>query len=197
MRKRRLEMILEGVRGFSSPDPGMEQYFTPPAVAARLLYQAYLNGDLGGVVFDLGCGTGVLAIGAALLGAPWVVGFDRDLGALRIARENSRRLSVDVDFVACNIWDVSGKAGVVVMNPPFGAQVRFGDRPFLRKALEVADVVYSIHNAGSYSFVKSFISPAVITWRCEVSFPLKRTFMFHKKDIVHIKVEIYRIEKRD
>jgi len=82
------------------------------------------------------------------------------------------------------------------MNPPFGAQVRGSDRPFLVRALEVADVIYSIHNEGSYEFIKKFISPAVITDRYKVGFPLKRTFKFHKKDIEVVNAEIYRIENR-
>ncbi len=68
MKKRKLEMILEKVKGFERPDVSREQYATPATVAAELLYFAFMNGDLAGSVVDLGCGTGVLAIGASLLG---------------------------------------------------------------------------------------------------------------------------------
>jgi putative methylase len=43
-------------------------------------------------VIDLGTGTGMLALGAALRGPAAVVGVDLDGGALRIAQENRRRV---------------------------------------------------------------------------------------------------------
>ena len=173
----------------------MEQYPTPAPVAAELLYCALMQGDLGGTVYDLGCGTGVLAIGAKLLGAKKVTGFDSDDMAIKIARKNAKKAGACVKFIASDIGDVSGKADTVVMNPPFGAQRKHADRAFLKKGLEVADVVYSLHNAGSRDFIKKFISPCVITHCIPVQFTLKRTFHFHKKDRVVREVELYRMRK--
>ncbi len=195
MKQRQLEILLEQVPVFESPSPSLEQYTTPATIAAELLYFALMKGDLVDTVYDLGCGTGILAIGAALVDAPTVVGFDIDMDALITARQSAKKLGVDVvEFVCSGIQDVPGRAHTVIMNPPFGAQVRGNDRPFLVRALEVADVIYSIHNKGSYEFIKKFISSAVITDRYKVSFPLRRTFKFHKKDIEVVNVEIYRIE---
>lgn len=196
MKKKHLEILLEQVEGFKSPKPSKEQYATPATVAAELLHFALMRGDIADTVYDLGCGSGVLAIGAKLLGAEKVIGFDDDRDALEIARANAKKLGVDVEFVCSNINEVCGKAHTVVMNPPFGAQVRGSDRPFLRKALELSSVVYSIHNAGSSEFIKKFISPSVVTDYRLIDFPIKRTFMFHKKEVQVIKAEIYRIEKR-
>jgi putative methylase len=196
MKQRQLEILLEQVAVFESPSPSLEQYTTPAGIAAELLYFALMRGDLVDTVYDLGCGTGILAIGAALVDAPNVVGFDIDMNALITARQSAKKLSVDVEFVCSSIQDVPGRVHTVIMNPPFGAQVRGNDRPFLVRALEVADVIYSIHNEGSYEFIKKFISPAVIADRYKVGFPLKRTFKFHKKDIEVVNVEIYRIENR-
>ncbi len=196
MRKKHLEILLEQLSGFSSPKPEREQYSTPATVASELLHFAFMRGDLAGTVYDLGCGGGILAIGAKLLGAEKVIGFDDDMNALETARANAKRLGADVEFVCSRIEEVCGKAHTVVMNPPFGAQVKGSDRPFLRKALEVSGVVYSIHNAGSAEFIKKFISPSVITEYQLIDFPIKRTFKFHTKEIQVIKVEIYRIEKK-
>ncbi len=197
MKKKHLEILLEQVEGFKSPKPYKEQYFTPAIVASELLHFAFMRNDLRGVVYDLGCGSGILAIGAKLLGAEKVIGFDEDIEALRIARINAQRLDAEVEFVCCDVNNVCGRAHTVVMNPPFGAQVRGSDRPFLRKALEVSRVVYSIHNAGSMKFIKRFIKPWVITDYKLVDFPIKRTFRFHTKDMQIIKAEIYRIEKNE
>ena len=196
MRKKHLEMLLEQLSGFKSPKPEREQYATPATVAAELLHFAFMHGDITDTVYDLGCGSGILAIGAKLLGAEKVIGFDDDSDVLETARANAKRLGADVEFVCSRIDEVRGKAHTVVMNPPFGAQVKGSDRPFLRKALELSSVVYSIHNAGSTEFITKFISPSVITEHRKIDFPIKRTFRFHTKEIQVIKVEIYRIEKR-
>ena len=195
MKQRKLEMLLEKVEGFESPEVFLEQYATPAVIAAELLHFAYMSGDLKDTVYDLGCGTGMLAIGAKLLGAERVVGFDSDAAALEIARKNAEKMGVDVEFVWCDISEVSGSAHTVVMNPPFGAQVKGSDRPFLDKALEVGQVIYSIHNAGSCGFIQKYIKPAVITDWYATGFPIKRTFKFHKKDVERIEVEIYRIAR--
>jgi putative methylase len=193
MKQRKLEILLEKVRGFEKPNVTLEQYPTPALLAAEMLHFAFMKGDLEGTVYDLGCGTGMLAIGAAVLGAERVVGFDSDPGALEIARENAEMIGVDVEFECKDIRQVRGHANTVVMNPPFGAQVKGSDRPFLKTAMRVADVTYSIHNSGSLAFVKKFIQPAVITEWYNTGFPIKRTFKFHKKDVERIEVEIYRI----
>ncbi|MBC7086408.1 MAG: methyltransferase [Methanomethylovorans sp.] len=193
MKQRKLEMILEKVKVFEKPDVNLEQYSTPAVIAAEVLHFAFMHDDLQGTVYDLGCGTGILAIGAKLLGAKKVVGFDIDPDALEIARQNATTMGVEVEFVECEISAVLPHADTVIMNPPFGAQCKGNDRPFLSTALRVADVIYSIHNSGSHKFIENFIKPAVISEWYETVFPVKRTFKFHKKDVEMVKVEIYRI----
>ncbi|MDY6958499.1 MAG: METTL5 family protein [Halobacteriota archaeon] len=194
MKKRSLEILLEDVQGFPDPDIALEQYATPATVAAELLHFAFMREDLKRKVYDLGCGTGVLAIGAKLLGASEVIGFDVDKAAIEVAKENAFKMDVDVEFVCCNVNEVEGKTDTVVMNPPFGAQVRENDRKFLRKATEVGTIIYSIHNFGSGDFIKRFISPNVITDSCTIEFPIRRTFNFHRRDTKVINAEMYRIK---
>jgi len=79
MNLRQLEMRLERLQGFERPTARLEQYQTPAPVAARLLHHAAMQGAIEGRrVCDLGCGTGILACGAALLGASAVTGVDID-----------------------------------------------------------------------------------------------------------------------
>ncbi|MDI6888990.1 MAG: METTL5 family protein [Methanocellales archaeon] len=203
MKKKQLEILLEGVQGFYKPDLRREQYLTPAPIAAELLHFAHMRGDLSGTVCDLGCGTGILAIGAKLLGAEKVIGVDSDLGALRIARANAKNLGVDVEFICCDVMDFAihehrSINPTVIMNPPFGAQIKGSDRPFLRKALEIGKTIYSLHNVGSMEFVSKYIQPyAIITDCAKMGFPMKRTFEFHKKDIEMVNVELYRLERRE
>ncbi|MHC1575933.1 MAG: METTL5 family protein [Methanosarcinaceae archaeon] len=194
MKQRKLEMLLEDVAVFEKPTPMLEQYPTPAVLAAEILHFAFMEGDLRDTVYDLGCGTGILAIGARLLGAERVVGYDCDPGAIKIARKNAEKYCVDVEFVCEDVEQIQGHAHTVVMNPPFGAQSKGNDRPFLLKALEVSDKIYSIHNKGSHNFIENFICPAIITEWYTTGFPIKRTFKFHKKDVEQINIEIYRIE---
>jgi len=81
--KSALAQQLAIVAGFDDPNVDLEQYRTPPELAAHLIHTADLQGDIDGrTVIDLGCGTGMLALGAALRGPRTVVGLDIDPAAL-------------------------------------------------------------------------------------------------------------------
>ncbi|MDD2613558.1 MAG: METTL5 family protein [Methanosarcina sp.] len=193
MKQRKLEMLLEELEGFSDPELELEQYQTPPLLAAEILHFAYMQGDLEDSVQDLGCGTGILAIGAKLLGARRVMAYDTDQKALEIAKRNAEKFGVEIEFVLSDITEIKEHVKTTVMNPPFGARVKGRDRPFLSSALRTSEVIYSIHNRGSLAFIQKFIKPAVITHSYVAKFPIKRTFDFHKKEKEVIEVEIYRI----
>jgi len=100
-----------------------------------------------------------------------------------------------VDFVLGSVSSISLKGiDTVVMNPPFGAQrASLGDRAFLRKAMEVAEAIYSIHNKGSEGFIRRFVEPCMVQEIYRIPFQLKRCFEFHSKDVKTIEVELYRI----
>jgi putative methylase len=202
MKLKQLEMTLQRLAGFSRPQAALEQYQTPAPLAARLLYHALMKGDIGGKgVLDLGCGTGILAIGAALLGAASVTGVDIDEKALAVARENAAFLERDITFIAADLREGVcreriGAFDTVVMNPPFGAQKAHADRPFIDCALAVAPVTYSIFNAGSLPFVEAYTARrAEITEKVGGAFPIRRTFAFHTKDVQEIEVEILRLKR--
>ena len=200
MRLKTLEMTLQRLTGFSRPLSALEQYQTPPPLAARLLYHALMKGDIEGkAVCDLGSGTGMLAIGASLLGARSVKGIEVDQKAVDVANTNAALLDTDVEFIVADVRDAGlakqiGTCDTVVMNPPFGAQKAHADRPFIDLALALAPVTYSIFNAGSVQFVKTYTSGhGEITEKVGGIFPIKRTFAFHTKDVQEIEVEILRL----
>jgi len=150
VRKLDLERFLAKVKPNPMPDVKLEQYTLSESAAATMLYlAAYTYGDVVGKrVLDLGCGTGRLALGAAFLGAESVVGDDIDVGVLKVAVKNSASVGFRecVGWVAGDIDAVAGHFDTVVQNPPFGVQKRTADRRFLKKALEVANAIYSLHN---------------------------------------------------
>lgn len=78
-------------------DPGLAfGTGTHPTTALCLnwLDQADLTGQY---VIDYGCGSGILAIAAALLGAKKVIGVDIDPQALQATQENAKRNGVEID----------------------------------------------------------------------------------------------------
>ncbi len=184
MKKKELEMLLEKVRPFAEPDPRLEQYPTPAVIAADIAYSAYAAGDIEGMkVLDLGCGTGMFSVAAALLGAGAVVGYDISDKALRIAEQNAADLGLDITFRQADIREVDEGADTVLMNPPFGSQNRNADRPFLEKALESAERVYSIHMANTLDFVRTFAEERgreVVSHKI-YKYVIPHTFSFHTK----------------
>lgn len=202
--KRALEDRLRGLAGFSDPDISLEQYPTPTELAAHVVHLASLQGDIEGrSVVDLGAGTGVLALAAALREPARVVGLERDPAALAVARENEHQVapSIAVDWVLadatrpplCPTGPVTA-----IFNPPFGARTgnEGADRAFLRTAASLSEVSYSIHNAGSQSFVEAFAADNAgdVTHAFRAAFELDRLYDHHDADRREIDVEVFRIE---
>lgn len=148
-RKLDLELMLSRVKPHPTPTPSLEQYTISAQAAATMLYlAAYAKGDIvGKCVLDLGCGTGRLALGAAFLGAKSVVGVDIDRKAVRTAYQNALEagLKQKAQWVSGDVDSVHGTFDTVLQNPPFGVQKRGADRKFIKKALELGTVAYSLH----------------------------------------------------
>lgn len=202
MRRGALERALSVVAGFEEPSVQLEQYPTPADIAAHLVHLAGVQGDLDQIVVDLGTGTGMLALGGALAGAPRVVGIDRDRRALECARENTRRVAPPTrpEWVCADATTppLAVEHATVVMNPPFGAQRgnEHADKAFLETTADIAAISYSIHNAGSQSFIEAFADDhgASLTHAFAVDLDLPRQFDFHTAQQRTIDAEAYRIE---
>ena len=199
MRKRELEIKLQGLRRYVPEHPALEQYETPASIAADILFFAYSMGDIEGkIVCDLGCGSGVFAIGASLLGAKRVSGVDIDAGVLEAAEKNAEKLGLEMDFVRSDVKAFNMPCDTVIQNPPFGSQNRHADRPFLDKAMELADVLYTLHLEKSISFVEEYVRSkgGKITHELGYEFPIKRMFGFHRKEVAKFRVKMLRIERQ-
>lgn len=94
--------------------------------------------------------------------------------------------------------DAHRESVVVVSNPPFGAQRgnRHADRPFLEEASILADVSYTIHNAGSQEFVESFARDhgGTVTHAFRATLEVGHRFEFHDDAQIDLETEVYRIE---
>jgi ribosomal protein L11 methyltransferase len=100
-------------------DPGMA-FGTGTHPSSRLCLQWLVANVRPGIrLLDYGCGSGILAIAAAKLGAQSVSGVDIDPLALQVARENSRRNEVHADYTAPESLRSNGAGGrfdVVIAN---------------------------------------------------------------------------------
>lgn len=191
-------MALEKVPAFTDPDPSLEQYPTPATVAADMVFDAYYNGDIAGMkVLDLGCGPGILSVGAWLMGAGMVVGYDCSEKALKVAEEYAGSIGADIEYKRGDIRDIVEGADTVLMNPPFGSQRRNADRPFLDKAMECAERVYSIHMAETVDFLERYVEERgrrVVASK-EYDYVIPHTFSFHSKTKRSVRICVIRIER--
>jgi putative methylase len=185
LKKRELEMILQKIAPLPEPRANLEQYSTPAPLAADILFTIYSLGDIQGkVVIDLGCGSGIFSIGSSLLGAKKVIGVDIDPEALDVARKNAQTLGAEIDLVESDIASFQGRGDTVIQNPPFGSQRKGADRPFIKKAIECAETVYSLHMEQTEPFLQREISDlgAHIEYRKSYKFNIPHMFGFHKKE---------------
>jgi putative methylase len=195
-----LAIALSRLKTFTIPDPKLEQYPTDSEIAAEVLWSAYMNDDIKGKsIADLGCGTGILGIGALLLGASEVYFIDSDPDALAVLKENLESVRIDDGFhiLESDIRDFSTDVDVVIQNPPFGTRDTHADRAFLQKAFSLASTVYSFHKTSTAGFVEAFAKDnnASITARFNLQFPLKQSLPQHKRKIHRIEVTCFRLQK--
>jgi len=200
VKKQQLEILLQKVQGHPKPAAALEQYSTPPAIAADVLWFAYGLGDIAGKkVVDLGCGTGILGIGAKLLGADEVVSLDVDEAALGVAMKNAQALKVDISLLTVDVADFPEPADTVLMNPPFGAQKGdlHADVPFLERALATAPVTYTFHKAETEPFVLRTIAGlgGEATHRKAYAFPLPHSMPFHTEEVKEVPVVLLRVAR--
>jgi len=198
MKQRELEILLQQVPPYEKPVASLEQYITPPRIAADMIFIAYGFGDIYGKrVVDLGCGTGILSVAASAMGASEVIGVDVDPKCIEIAKSFVRERGFKITFITSNISDIDLHADTIVMNPPFGAQKmnQHADKLFLRKGLEIAPVIYSFHLTRTIPFIKRLLSTlgGEIVFEKKYDFPIKRVFFFHEKEIYYEEVSLIRV----
>ena len=200
-----LAVVLSQLKNFEEPKVRQEQYFMDSEIAASVLWNAYLLKDIEGKeIADLGCGTGVLGIGALMLGAKHAFFVDSDEKALQTAKDNISKVKSEgyelgeAEFICSDIGKLEIKADTIIQNPPFGTKIRHNDIFFLQKALQTVDVVYSFHKSETLGFLRKFAAKnnAEITHVFDFKFPIKASFSFHPRQIHRINVSCLRLKKQ-
>ena len=187
------------------PKLNLEQYLTPPNIAASIVTfidEEYKDID-GKYLLDLGTGTGMLGIGCSYLGA-YSCGVDISQVAINVAKKNSIQLGVSNFDCICS--DVS-KAGryftpktfeTVLMNPPFGTKDLPGiDITFLEAAINLCrGSIYSLHKRTTRKHIMNYgdsknLNTEIIA---EIRFDISHTYAFHKKKLVDIDVDLVKFD---
>jgi len=214
--KRQLAKELENLSKFKQLDIKKEQYTTPGDIASQILWEAFMLGDIEyKKILDLGCGNGILGIGALLLGAKEVIFIDIDKEALDVCKHNVIELNNDLDqnynvlskceFIISDVNDLdinkikNYKINTVIMNPPFGTKIKHVDKEFLKKAIEIVKnggTIYSFHKSSTLRFVDTFCKDnnKKVTHKFDFKYPLYSSYKFHEKPKKFIDVSVVRIK---
>lgn len=198
IKRKHLEIALSKLIKNPKPKLKWEGYDLTAKDAAMISHIAQINNDLSGKsVVDLGCGAGILALSAALSGAKFVVGVDIDKDAIDAAKINEKMLGVDVEWIHSDIKCIQGPFDVTLMNPPFGTWRRGMDVSFLKEAIKISRVVYSLHKSGEKNRkfliekIKSLGGKVDQIHQFEISLP--KSLPFHRKKNYPVKVDLYRV----
>ena len=201
--KKQLAVTLQQLKNFSDPKIRKEQYATDADVAADMLWEALMQRDIDGkIVADLGAGTGILGLGALLLGAQKVFFVEENEAALEIAKENLKLLEEEYElgesiFIVDKVKHFNEKVEVVIENPPFGTKEKHADKIFLEKAFSIASIVYSLHKTETKGFIESITKDhgfSVAGFK-EYSYPLKASFKHNRKDVGRVSVGLWILKK--
>ncbi|MFP3346132.1 MAG: methyltransferase [Sulfolobaceae archaeon] len=151
------------------------------------------------LVADLGCGTGRLCAGASILGA-YCLCIEIDDNSIYVAKEFFLENMLDFEPIIADVahLKLSRKIDTVIQNPPFGVVNKGADILFLKKALEIGKVVYTIHksNPKSSQIIRRIAetenySVEVITSR----YDLKPYYPWHKERSHKFSVDLYLLKE--
>jgi len=116
-----------------------------PRPETELLVEVGLSLETGARVADVGTGSGAVAL-ALKDERPdlVVVGTDSSQDAITVARENARRLGLDVSFLCADLLDgVTGPVDAVLANLPYVAEGARGSLPPEITAFEPASALFA------------------------------------------------------
>ena len=192
---------LESIETFSSPKDYLEQYQTPASVAGEMIHYISNNYSIKNYsIADLGCGTGILGIAAALCGCKNVFLFDIDEEALEIAKNNveSLELNDNIQIIQTDVNQLrlcnklKKYFDLVITNPPFGIRSENGaDVEFLKTASYLCNnTIFSLHKFSTVNFLKKFYNKNGVNdiKSFKIEYNLPKTYKFQKKKEKNIDV---------
>ena len=203
MSKKTLAVELSNIKTFYEPNIILEQYPTDSEIAASALWEAAMKGWIKDKkIADLGAGTGILGLGALLMGAKSVDFVEKDKRAIKILSANIEKLKKEYalgtsNIIESDILQISEKYDLVIMNPPFGTKNKGEDTKFLLKAFALSNKVVTFHKTETAEYIENLANSNrfSILHKKNTSFPLKKSMPQHKKKTERIKVTFWLLEK--
>lgn len=199
MNKGQLAVTLSKLKTLEKPKVKYEQYQTDPEIAAEIVWFAFMNGDIKNkIVADFGSGNGVLGIAALLLGAKQVYFIDIDRDSILLTKQNLNSLNLkNYILLHQDISEFNKKIDTVLENPPFGVQAPYADKPFLIKAMQLSNTIYSFHKIESKQFIEALASDHnfKINFILPLKLKIKKTQKFHKKQSHLVNVGIWKLKR--
>jgi len=91
------------------------------------------------------------------------------------------------------------KIDTVIMNPPFGTKKKGIDMIFLKKALDMANCVYSLHKTSTREHISKKAKEWGVSFQvvAELIWDIPAMYDFHKKKSVDIKVDFIRFSSHE
>ncbi len=204
MRLRSLAIQLSKLQEISSPNLNLEQYQTEGEIAARWLFDIQSFDDLkpGCRVVDLGCGNGILGIGAVLMGTGSAILVDSDEKSCEVSTRNVESLGISdsVKIVNSKIGEKDieiREADIVVSNPPWGTQKKASDRPFLEEIISIGTIAHLMHSSQA-THIRNFFNE--FGWSSEkygdLDFALPATYGHHSRMRGRTRASLWRISPK-
>jgi len=194
--KKQLGISLSKLNKIKQPNLFLEQYTTDSEIASEILWHAYLNNDIENkTIADFGSGNGIFAYGSLMLGAKKIYAIDIDKFSLETAKSNIK--DKNVIFLHQDIKDFNKKIDTIIQNPPFGTKDIHADSLFLKKAMQLADNIYSLHKTSTEKFIEKLAekNSFKIVSRLFFNFPIKHSFKFHKKPVKFVEVTCFVLKR--
>ncbi|KAM0687289.1 Methyltransferase-like protein 5 [Conglomerata obtusa] len=198
MKLKQLKMELTRVKSFDNPKILLEQYITPHDIAAALIYTAHFeyNDIEDKKILDLCSGTGMLSVAASFFNPAHITCLECDLDSINTCKENFTFFEIENYEIVHERFEDNvfmDKFDTVIMNPPFGTRCRGVDTAAVDFALDVGNVVYSLHKRSTRDYLlEKYKNSKVIA---EVEYDIKRSYKFHKKNVKPIEVDLIRFVK--
>ena len=140
-----------------------------------------------------------MCYGAILLGSSCLC-IEIDKESIKTAKKFFEENSLDADFLVADVSNLSlsRKVDTVIQNPPFGVVKRSSDIIFLRKAMEIGNVVYTIHKSNPES--RKLIERVAREYNYNVEFitvryDLKPYYPWHREKVHKFLVDIYILKR--
>ena len=199
-----LQEELDAVLPFSKPKIQFEQYPTDSYLASQMMHTAHNTFDdiESQSILDLGCGCGMLTISSVFFNPGFNTAVDICPDAIEGMKKNLTLFEMDCEIINADVEVFEGAFrtkrpfDTVLMNPPFGTKTNVGvDMVFLKSALNLGEVVYSMHKSSTREYIEKKCSD----WRVKSSvlakmkFKIPAMYKFHKQQVAYVDVDLWRI----